>query len=198
MNSYKTVLGIVAVVVGFIGYAPYIKNVFLGKTKPHIFSWFIWGVLETIAFFAQVSKHGEAGTWVIGASAAIALLIAFLALRSPDKQIAPTDWIALAGAIVGIILWQTTKNALLAIICVTVADAFAFYPTFRKGYNKPQEETLFEYALSSLKLSLSLLALGSFNLITALYPASLVLTNGAFVVMSLIRRKQLRLVNENV
>src|SRR5688500_6817176 len=104
-------------------------------------------MMETIAFFAQLAKGGGAGTWVTSSSAVVALFIAIMALKRKDKQIVFFDWVALVGAVIGIILWQITNNQLMAIISVTVADALAFIPTFRKSYHKPYEETLTEYGL---------------------------------------------------
>ena len=191
--DYKVLLGLTAVVIGFIGYAPYIRNVLRGKTKPHAFSWLVWGLLETIAFFAQLVKGGGAGTWVTACSASITLFIAVFALRQKDKQIRPTDWIALTGALIGITLWQLSNDPLLAVISIVVADALAFAPTFRKSFRRPNEETLTEYFLSCIKWLLSIFALGSLSFTTWLYPASLAITNGAFVILCLIQRKRLSL-----
>jgi hypothetical protein len=192
MNDYKVILGSLAVLIGFVGYVPYIRDVLRGKTNPHVFSWFLWGVMETIAFFAQISKGGGSGAWVTGTGALIAFFVAILALKRKDKQIVFFDWVALAGAVVGIILWQITNNPLMAIIFVTIADALAFIPTFRKSYSKPHEETLFEYGLSGLKWIFGIFALSSLNLTTWLYPASLIATNFGFIIMALIRRRQLQ------
>lgn len=196
--DYKVVLGIVTSIIGFIGFAPYLRDVFRGLTKPHPFSWFLWGTMEAIAFFAQIAKGAGPGAWVTGSSAVIVFVIAFAGLKNKDKQIRPTDWIALTGAVLGIVLWQITNNPLLAVISVTLADAFAFIPTFHKSYHRPQEETLFEYAISSLKWTLSIFALGSYSLTTWLYPASLIITNGLFVIMALVRRRQVRASNASL
>ena len=191
--SYKIILGIVAIVVGFIGYAPYVYNVLKRQTKPHTFSWLAWGILETTAFFAQAKKGGGAGTWATGVSALTVFFIAGVALVRKDTEIKKIDWVVFAGAIIGIALWAVTNNPLTAVILVTLSDALAFVPTFRKSYNKPGQETLLQYFLASLKWFISILALQSFSLTTWLYPASLIITNSAFVIMSLVRRKQLKI-----
>ncbi len=192
MNDYKVVLGSVAVIVAFVGYFFYVRDIMRGKTKPHAFSWLIWGLLEAIAFFAQLAKGGGAGAWVTGFGALIAIGVSIVGFVQREKDIKFIDWLALAGALIGIGLWQATSNPLLAVVSVTVADAVAFVPTFRKGYHKPQEETLIEYALSSVKWMIGIFALQSLNLTTWLYPASLIITNGSFVVMAAIRRRQLQ------
>lgn len=192
LNDYKLILGGLAVVIAFIGYFFYIRDIVRGKTKPHAFSWLMWGLLEAVAFFAQIAKDGGAGSWVTGAGALIAIGVSIVGFVQKEKDIKFVDWLALSGGLIGIVLWQVTSNPLLAVISVTVADAVAFVPTFRKGYHKPQEETLIEYALSSVKWGIGIFALQSLNLTTWLYPASLIITNGSFVVMAAIRRRQLQ------
>ena len=190
MLDYRIILGVVATVIGFIGYLPYIRDVLRGKTKPHAFSWFVWGTLEAVAFVAQLTSGGGAGAWATGMSSAISFVIVVLAFREKDKQIKIFDWIALSGAFIGIALWRITNDPLLAVISVTIADALGFAPTFRKAFHKPQEETLIEYALSAVKWIIAIPALGALTLTTWLYPASLIVTNALFVTMVLIRRRQ--------
>ena len=188
MTDHAIVLSVAASVIGFFGYVPYIRDTLKGTTKPHVLSWLGWGALEVIAFFAQLTKGAGPGAWVTGASALIVIAIAVLAVRNHDTQIHPFDSVAFIGAIIGAVLWAITSNPLLAVISVSVADALAFLPTFRKAYAKPHEETLSEFGLSAIKWAITIPALQSFNLTTALYPASLVCTNSLFVVMVLVRR----------
>lgn len=189
MTDYKIAFGVLATAIGFVGFLPYLRDMFRGKTKPHAFSWLAWGTLETIAFFAQVVEGGGTGTWVTGISAAICLFIAAFALVKKDKEISLFDWVALSGALIGIILWRLTDDPLLAVICVTAADAFGFLPTFRKEFRRPGGETLIEYGASVAKWIVGIFALQSYSLAAWLYPASLILSNGAFVVMALARRR---------
>jgi len=56
--DYKVILGTVAVVMALYSYVPYIKDIFAGKTKPHAFTWLIWGLLTSIAFFGQMADRG--------------------------------------------------------------------------------------------------------------------------------------------
>lgn len=189
--DYKTVLGIIAVAIGFAGFVPYFKDIFDGRSKPHVFSWFVWALLEGTAFFAQLTKGGGAGAWVTGVTAILCFLVFISALFRGEKRITRLDWASLIGALLGMALWAVTKSPLSAVILVSITDVFGFIPTFRKSYRHPYEETAKLYSASILKLIFALFALGSFNLTTALYPASLIITNSAFVTLVLIRRKTL-------
>ena len=85
MTDYKIVLGLLAVAAGFGGYVPYFADIFKGLTKPHIFSWLVWSVLETIGFFAQVVKGAGPGSWVTGVTAVLCLGVFFSAIKRGEK-----------------------------------------------------------------------------------------------------------------
>ena len=187
----KALLGVAAVIIGFIGYAPYFRDIFRGRTKPHAFSWLVWGVLTGIAFVGQVVSDGGAGAWVTGFTAVICLIIFLLALNKGKRDFTTTDWLSLSGAGFALLLWFLTNNPLVAIILVTIIDALGFIPTFTKSYARPSEETIFTYQMSSLKYVIGLFALESYSLVTVLYPLSLVITNLVFVAFTLSRKKRL-------
>ena len=192
MLDYKVILGSIAIIIGFIAYFPYFRNIFAGKTKPHAFSWFVWGVLTSIAFAAQVVENAGAGAWATGFTALACFTISVLALFKGDKHFPLFDWFSLIAAFVAMALWWATKDPTASVILVTITDAFAYLPTFRKGFYKPHEETVITFALNSIKFLIAMFALETFSLATWLYPASLVLTNGLFVTLLLVRRKQMQ------
>lgn len=187
----KEILGASAVGIALYSYIPYLRDIFRGKTKPHAFSWLVWGVLTGIGFFAQVQDGGGPGAWATGFTAIICLAVFILAFYRGEKNITKSDWFFLTTAFIVMIFWLLTDDALTAVILVTIINTVGFVPTFRKAFFKPFEETSITYALSSFKFFIAILALENFTVITVLYPASSVLTNGLFVVFLMIRRSQL-------
>jgi hypothetical protein len=173
-----------------VSYVFYFRDIWAGKTKPHAFTWLIWTSLTAIGFAAQVADNGGPGAWVTGFTAAVSIVIFVVSLFRGERNIIRSDWICLAGAGLAAGLWAVTDDALLAVILVSIIDALGFAPTFRKSFRRPYEETLIAYVLSALKFVLALFALDNFTAVTALYPASLVLMNGAFALMLVIRRRQ--------
>ena len=190
--DFKIVIGVLATVVAFIGYVPYFKDIFSDKTKPHAFSWLIWGILTAIGFFGQVADNAGPGAWVTGFTAFVCFLIAGLGFIKGRKNIVLIDWLSLVGSGIALYLWYLTDSPLWSVILITLIDAVAFFPTFRKSYFKPNEETLITYFLSGIKFLISLFALTNFSLITSLYPISLVVMNFAFIAMLYVRRRQLK------
>lgn len=195
MIQYKIFLGYLAIIITFAAYVPYFRNIFNGKTKPHAFSWLVWALITAIAFAAQIVEGGGAGAWVTGATTALCMTVFALSIFKGQKTFDTFDWAAFALAIAGIVLWRITNQPLLAVIMVTLADAMSSVLTFRKAFYRPQEETMSLFALESFKWIIAIIALQSLTLSTWLYPASLVLTNGAIALMILIRRKQLKAID---
>ena len=49
MSEIKNLLGFVATFLVLVGYIPYLRDIIKGKTKPHIYSWFLWSFVTLIA-----------------------------------------------------------------------------------------------------------------------------------------------------
>lgn len=190
MTEYKIIFGYLSILVAIIGYIPYFHGTLTGKIKPHAFSWLIWSLLGAIIFAAQVVKHGGAGSWVTGFTALVCFIIFLLALVKGDRQFVSFDWSSLVTAFIAIFLWRLTNEPTLSVILVSIADFLGFLPTFRKGYNKPFEDTTILWSLTTIKWVLSIVALGSYSLVTLLYPTYLIIANGCFVILLLWRRRQ--------
>ena len=180
-----------SLIVAVISYTPYTISIFRGRTKPHAFTWVIWAALTTIAFTAQIAEGAGPGAWATGFTALVSFCFVGLALFKGEKDITRSDWITFLSGIAAIPLWYTMDSPLYAVILITVIDALAFYPTFRKSWYKPSEELPITYILSAVKFALALAALQTFNWTTVLYPASLVFMNSIFVVMVTLRRRAL-------
>jgi hypothetical protein len=148
-------------------------------------------LLTAIAWAGQIAENGGPGSWVTGLTSGACFLIAFLSIKNGEKKIPVSDWVCFVLALSAIPLWIMTKDPLWSIILVTGIDTVSFIPTFRKSWEKPNEELLLTYWLSSVKFTMAIIALDVFNVVTVLYPLSLVIMNGSFVAMSHFRKKYL-------
>lgn len=50
--DYKLIIAIIAAVLTIIAYIPYFRDIFANKTKPHLFTWLIWGITQGTATVA--------------------------------------------------------------------------------------------------------------------------------------------------
>ena len=190
----KQLLGGIASVVTLLSYVPYIKNILRGKTKPHMFSWFVWSMLAGIAFGGQIVGGSGPGAWLMGIISFMCFTIFLMSLKKGTKDIQVIDWVSLGGALLAMIMWIVTKTPLLSVILITATDILAFFPTIRKSFSRPYEETILTYLINTLKFILGILATNNYSVITVLYPIYLIFANGLFVLYLHIRRKQIGLI----
>lgn len=191
MDEYKVIVGVLALVITVFGYALYFAHMTQGKTKPHAFSWFVWGTLTAIAFAAQVAENGGAGAWVMGLTAVACFSISGFAYFKGAQDFVWFDWCALASAGIALVLWWLAQSPLWSVVLITLTDAFGFLPTMRKSYFRPHEETALIFVVSSIKFILSIFALETYTLSTWLYPAYLIVANGLVATTLFVRRWQL-------
>lgn len=189
--AIKYFLGSLAVILSFVGYVPYLRDTVKGKTKPHIYSWLLWGFVSLIAFGLQVSKNAGAGSWVTLAVAIVCFVIAAFALKNGKKDITKADTVFFILAWVAVVFWLIAKQPVLSVILISLVDLLGFVPTIRKSWIKPHSETLFTYILNTFRHGISILALQSYSIVTWLFPGTWAVANGLFSVMLILKRKQL-------
>ncbi len=191
----KELISTVAVILTFVGYGPYIKDTLKGKTKPHVYTWFIWGLVTLIAYALQLSGGAGVGSLVTLAAGLVCLFIALLGLRvsRKDKNIDTIDTICFLLALFALGLWIFAKQPLIAVVIVSSADMLGFVPTIRKSWHKPYQETLFSYEMNTFRFALAIYALENYNLVTLLYPLTWIIANGLFSIYLILRRKQMKL-----
>ncbi len=187
-----TTFGTISVVLAIIGYIPYYRNILRGHTKPHPFTWFGFALLNGITFVAQVVTGGGAGAWVTLVTTFGTLGIFFLSITKGEKDITRFDMICFVGALFSIVAWKLTNNPLSAVVIVVIADVLTFLPTYRKAYLRPHQETATLYLMSTIKYVVSIFALTTFTLTTALFPIAIALANFFIVVILVTRRMYLK------
>ena len=190
MYQLKVIIGLIAVLLTFVGYVPYLKDTIKGKTKPHVYSWFIWGFVSLLIFVLQFSGKGGAGSFVTLAAGIVCLITFTVALRNGTKDITRTDTAFFILALIALVIWIFAKQPLISIILLSTIDMLGFIPTIRKSWHKPHTETLFSYVLNTFRFGLAIYALQTYTIVTSLYPITWILANGAFSVLLIIRRKQ--------
>jgi hypothetical protein len=190
--TLKDIFGVLSLIISVVSYVPYARSIFVANTKPHAFTWLVWGVVMAIAFFAQLSDKAGAGSWATGLSAAFCLGIGIVALFRGEKHITRGDWIALLVTLLAIPLWVATSDPLWSVLLVTGIDAIAYYPTFRKSYAKPDEELASKYVLTVIRYLFSLLALEHYTVVTSVYQLVSILMEMGIVIMLLWRQARLK------
>jgi hypothetical protein len=185
----RWIAGTVAILVGVVAYVPYLRKVAIGISRPHAFSWFVWGILTAIVFSGQIAGGAGIGASTTGLSVIVCFVIFALAISKGERDFPVFDWLCMIGAGLALLLWYLTDDPLLAIILITTIDLLAFVPTFRKAYFDPRGEPVLTFALSGLKFLIGLFALQELSAVTLIYPLAIVASNWVFVAMLVSRRR---------
>ncbi len=190
--DYKIIISALVVILTFVGYVPYVRDIIHKKTKPHAFTWFIFTLAGSVAYGLQVFGGAGVGSWGL-LTAVIACLVIFLfSLKIGDKDITRSDFVFLFLALASLYLWLVVKQPVWSAILATVVEILGFAPTIRKSWNRPRTETLWTYQIGFFRHGISIFALQQFNILTVLYPAAWTLTNLLFCIFLIIRRKRVK------
>lgn len=186
----KEILAIIAVLLTFAGYIPYIRDTINHKTTPHVYTWFIWGLVTSIAFGLQVTHKAGPGAYVTLAAAIVTFIIFGFGIRQGSKNVTKTDATFLTLSLLALALWLFAKQPVLSVILLSTVTVLGFIPTIRKSWHKPHEETLVSYLVNTFRFFLALLALDHYTIITMLYPLTWAVANGGFSIYLMARRKR--------
>lgn len=174
----KEVFGLLAILVAFGSKVPYIHAIIKERKKPHIFTWIIWGITTSVVFAAQLVDGGGAGAWATGFGALICFFIAGLSyIKNPRLRITRSDWLIFIVALSSIPLWYITNDPLWSVIIVVAIDVTGYFPTLRKAYALPDEESSLVFMLQNLKQIFSIIALENYSVVTLLFPVTISLMN---------------------
>jgi len=185
----KLIFATLASVITIVAYYPYIKDIFLKKTKPHVYTWLIWAITAGTATMGAWRGGGKNS--VIGMSVIFLLImtIVVLSIKYGTKNITKSDTIVLLLALSSIFIWWQLNNPVLAIIMVTVVDVFGYWPTYRKTWVAPEKETLSFWVMITIVSILIFLSIAEYNLLTTLYAGAMVIADSILVAVLYFRRK---------
>lgn len=189
---FKTVAGLIAIALTFVGYVPYIKDIIAQKTKPHLYSWISWFLTGGIVFALQFSNNAGTGAFVTFAAELACALVIFLTIKyKVSSKITNTDKGLILLSFISLGFWLIAKQPIISAILLTLTDLLAFTPTIRKSWFTPDSETLSFYFLNILRFGLAVIALNNYTTVTMLYPTTWFVANTIFVCMLVFRRKAL-------
>ena len=169
----------------------YIKDILLAKTKPQRMTWFIWVILLSIAFFAQLSKGGTWSLITTGIDWLGVVIIFILSIKRGMGGATKLDKMALVGAGVGLIIWYFTNEPLFAILITIFIDFIAGMLTILKTYKHPETETFVAYIICGTGGILGALAVGEMNFSLIIFPLWIGLFNYAIGITVLLGKRRL-------
>ena len=140
-------LGMLAGIVTFLAYIPYIYGMLKSRTRPDRATWWIWAVLGIIIAASYRSSGGIDSSWSpIGNSVGI-IAIALLSLKYGEGGYTKLDIGCLIGAAIGIAAWFLTNQPVIALIIATAIDMVGAIPTITKTYYRPEGEDMTAWSM---------------------------------------------------
>jgi hypothetical protein len=191
MLSSKDALGLLSLAITAAAYTVYIWQTAHDRDiQPHPVSWFLFGLATTVAFLAQRVRGGGPGSWVTAITALVCFVISGLSFFKHSWSFSWSDGVSAAFTGIALFAFFFAKSPMYAAVFATSADIAGYYPTIKKGWHKPFNDSVTSFTLNSAKFVPALFALESYSVATWLYPATLVVMNVAVASGLLVRRKQ--------
>lgn len=169
---------------------PYIIDTLRGRTRPERATWFIWSVLGVIAFAAQVQLHARWSLLFTGLDTLGCLLAFLLSICYGVGGWTFLDKIGLAIAVLGVAISLVSREPVIAILGVLLADFSGTVLTIRKTLADPNSETTISWLLIGAGSCCSVLLVRSLSVGLLLYPCYLMVANLAIPCAQVIGRRR--------
>lgn len=194
MAGYNTVMEIYLIIaataVGAVGMTLYLRDLVAGRTRPHAFTWILWGLLGSTAC-AYMLGSGErlAALPYFGQGVFCSGIAVYTLARWGWSDISRFDWLCLGLGLATLAGYIVARHELVTAVMVTLTDILAIMPTFRKSWHHPHGETLAAYLAGAFIDACTIFALSHRTLATVLYPGVIFTTQIVFCLMALARRR---------
>jgi len=167
----------------------YAKAILKGEAKPHRTTRLVLLLITSLATASLFAQHNTVAIWLAGVSTLQAIVIFALSIKHGMGGWAKSDMICLVIALLGIGLWQTTKQPTLALYAAIAADFTGMVPAIIKTYKFPKTEIWSFFFLDTVAAIFSLMAIKNWRIEEFSYPLYLMLINLAMVLLIIIPRK---------
>ncbi len=186
----KEIIGVIATVLTFVAYIPYYRDILRGKTRPHVYTWSLWGLLTILLVALQIKGGAGPATWVTAAAGILCMGVVLLSLKNGKKDITMSDTVVGVLSLAAICFWLIVDQPVVSITLVIIADILAFIPTVRKSYYQPYTETLSLYITNAFRFGLALFAVKQYNYLSSSWIVAWIVGNIALSIIIIVRRKQ--------
>jgi len=185
----KLIFAIIASAITVTAYFPYFKDIFSLKTKPHVYTWLIWTITQSVALLGLIYGKAGWGSLSLLIGTVFVFFIFLFSLKYGTRDITKFDTAILIISLLSVVVWFQVHNYLLAVFIATATDVLGYVPSFRKSYHDPRSETVITWVLFGLANLFALLALSRYNLLTITYLTSIFIANIALALFCSIRKR---------
>ena len=188
--TFKDLMGALAVVITLIAYGIYVWQTLRGEARPHPLSWLIFGILTGTAYLVQVDEAAGAGSWVMGLTAIVCLLLCLMSFWRGERAFPAYEWAFLGAAAVIFLFYLHSRQPTVAAVLAASVAVLGFGPTLTKAWRRPHSDSVTTFTLNGLKFVPAFFALDTLTVATCVMPAALVVANLAVATIIYVRRMQ--------
>ena len=186
----KEVFSALAGLIALGGCVPYAFDIVKGRARPARSARLMFAFLLVVTILHQGALH--CGWLVIFTAGELTGSVAILALAIKHGMggLSRLDKLCYVLIFADVILWLTSRNALLALHFSLLADLIAFLPTLAKTWQHPETETPVFFTTGIVAPALNMLAAGEHTYGVLLFPVYLALVNLLETLFIILRPKK--------
>lgn len=185
----QTIFIVISSCLALISPLIYARAILKGNARPHRTTRFVLLLITALSTASLLASHNTVAVYLAGISFFQSIIILTLSVKHGMGGWAKTDILCLCIALIGIVVWQTTKNPILGLYFSILADFTGIIPTIIKTYRFPKTEIATFFALDFFASIFTLLAIRTFDTQNIAYPIYILLANAIMVALILIRRR---------
>ncbi len=184
MESIHSMLGIIAGILSIAGYIPYIISILQRKTKPNKATWIIWAIVGGLLAFSYLVEGDRHTIWLPLGYFIGPLIVAILSFWYGYSEWTRLDKICLVVAVMSVIPWIFSKDAMITLLINVLIDASGAIPTLVKTFREPDTEDCLAWVIFFIANTIQVIAINYWNL-AAIYPIYLFILAGLMVLFIL-------------
>jgi hypothetical protein len=161
----------------------YARAILKGEAKPHRTTRLVLLMITALATTSLFAQHDTVAIWLAGVSTIQSVIVFALSIKHGMGGWDKKDVICLIIALLGIVLWQMTKNPVIALYASIAADFTGMVPALIKTYHFPKTEVWTFFALDTVAAIFSILAVQERRLQALSYPLYILFINLAMVLL---------------
>jgi hypothetical protein len=174
---------VISSILALISPIVYSLAILKGEAKPHRTTRIVLLIITSLTTASLFTQRNQVAIWLAGVSTLQSIIIFILSLKYGMGGWSKSDIICLLVALVGITLWQITKNPVIALYFAIGADFTGMVPALIKTYRFPKTEIWAFYLLDVFAAFFSLMALKNWVIKEYIYPAYIMLINLVMVIL---------------
>ncbi len=179
----KEAFGIIAAVIAFFAYIPYIREIIRGDSKPKQATWLIWTILG-LTYTVSAIIEGGAAILFVGADSIAQGSVFLAALYYGTGKFTNSDKLALIVAGIAFFGLLITSNVLFSLLIALFIDGLGSVITMIHMRKDPTIESSIFWGLYFWASIFALLSIESYNFNNLAFPTYVLLVSLFFAIYS--------------